>query len=129
MSDMTRDPDAPSDSMDWDAIARFLAGESSDAEIESVSRWMADHPDEAAALMASHEAARRAAGRGAATVDVNAAWQRVGARLDEAPAARPQISVERGGRAAPKIAGFHTPRSKWASPAIRAAAAVAIIAT
>jgi transmembrane sensor len=112
--------------MEWDAIARFLAGESPPAEVESVSKWLADHPEEAGALIASHDAALRAGGQPHAPVDVNAAWQRASARLDPASAARRSSKAVRARR---EISTGAAPvRSVWTSPVLRAAASVALIA-
>ena len=44
---MPADSGRPADQVDWDALARFFAGESSAAEAEAASRWLAEHPEEA----------------------------------------------------------------------------------
>ena len=124
---MTSDPELPSDSMDWDAIARFMAGESPDAEIESVSQWMAEHPDEAAAITAMHAASLGVAAKGAPPLDVSAAWQGVSARLDEAPGTRRQLGVIKGTRPAFGASAPEPRPSRWSLPALGAAAAIAVV--
>jgi len=49
---MATEPGLPSDQVDWDALARYFAGESSAEEAEATSRWLAEHPEEADAFAA-----------------------------------------------------------------------------
>src|SRR5688572_13757239 len=79
---MTPESGPQPDPVDWDAIARFFAGESPDAEIESVSQWLAANPDEAAALATLNDVTRPANQRASQTIDVEAAWRRTAAQLD-----------------------------------------------
>ena len=125
---MTPEPGRPSDEMDWDAIGRFMAGESSNEEIETVSRWLAEHPEEAAALASLNELTQPAHARTSPAVDIDAAWARAEARLD---AERAPAAVEHAGSARRSAArGYAVParRSAWSSPALRAAAAIALLA-
>ncbi|MFN5581079.1 MAG: hypothetical protein ACK5BA_01070, partial [Gemmatimonas sp.] len=50
MSDLPHEPlfsaDQPTDA-GWDALARFLAGESAAAEAAVVTAWLATHPEDA----------------------------------------------------------------------------------
>src|SRR5687767_15349317 len=48
-------PNAP----DWDAIARYLAGESSASEAEAVRQWLEAHPGDAKAIAALDAAVAR----------------------------------------------------------------------
>lgn len=115
--DASRFPRAtPAPRPDWDALARFYAGESPPAEAVRIGEWLAANPDERALL----EALDRAVDRAADDVDVEAALARVHARMDEPFVARPRLSVLRGSS---------TPRRRWPVAAgILAAAAVAGIA-
>ena len=74
-------PNAP----DWEAVARYLAGESSSDEQALVHRWMERHPGDRAVI----ERLDAAAGAGAPEldngIDVEAALQTVHARMTTAP--------------------------------------------
>jgi transmembrane sensor len=50
MADKTPNVPPADDAADWDAIARYHAGESTPQESAAVQRWLAAHPAEAAAL-------------------------------------------------------------------------------
>jgi len=101
---------------DWDAIARFYAGESSPAEAVRIGEWLATNPDEQALL----DGLDRAVDRAVNDVDVEAALARVHARMGEPSAARPRLAIHRASSA---------PRRRWQMAAgILAAAAVAGIA-
>ena len=126
---MPADSGRPADQVDWDALARFFAGESSAAEAEAASRWLAEHPEEAEKFASLNGVtARMAEPPASGEVDVDAAWMRMAAKLDEpviaVPAGRP---VERPAPAT-KVYGFAPRRSVWRSPALRVAAAIALIA-
>jgi transmembrane sensor len=90
-------PTAP----DWDAIARYLAGESSASEAEAVRRWLDAHPSDAKAIAALDAA--------------------VGTH-----APRPMVDVEAALRKVKTRAARHTP--SWALGIAGLAAAAAIIA-
>lgn len=85
----------PAPRPDWDAIARFYAGESPPAEAVRIGEWLAANPDERALL----ERLDRAVDRAVDDVDVEAALARVHARMDESPPARPRLSISGGSRA------------------------------
>jgi transmembrane sensor len=119
---MSTESGPPPDQVDWEALARYFAGESSATEAEATSRWLAEHPEEADAFAAldavtaqldSNDLADAVGGE----PDVDAAWQRVSAQLDERPVA-----------AKTKVYTFAPRPSVWRSPALRAAAAIALIA-
>lgn len=117
---MATEPGLPSDQVDWDALARYFAGESSAEEAEATSRWLAEHPEEAeafAALDAVTAGLDSGAADAAGDPDVDAAWQRVAARLDERPAAKTKV-----------YAFARRRRLSWSSPALRAAAAIIALA-
>lgn len=90
-------PTAP----DWDAIARYLAGESSASEAEAVRQWLQAHPGDARAI---------------AALDAAVATH----------APRPQMDVEAALRKVKTRAARRTPR--WAVGIAGLAAAAAIIA-
>jgi len=102
MADLTPNRASTDDSPDWEAIARYFAGESPTAEREAVRRWLDAHPDHAEALAALDGATGRLARATPSDIDVEAALRRVAARRDVAdvvsidsrrPAFRPAIPV------------------------------------
>jgi transmembrane sensor len=93
---MTHDGSRPTDSSastpDWDAIARFLAGESSAEEASRVQRWLDAHPEERELVARLSSTTELSA---AADVDVEAALARVHRRMDTPPAV-PRLLMPRG---------------------------------
>jgi transmembrane sensor len=77
---------------DWDAIARHLAGESSAEEDARVRRWLEQNPGERALIERLNDLA---VAESPADVDVEAALQRVHARMGESR--RPTLTLQRGG--------------------------------
>src|SRR4051812_31859246 len=110
---------APTSPPDWDAIARYLAGESDAAEAAVVRAWLEAHPQDRALV----ERLDAAAVDAVAAVDVEAALARVHQRM-EGP--RPSLKLERGGASS-------SPRRRGDAGAliggIAAAAAVAFVLT
>jgi transmembrane sensor len=86
---MTRS-DLPSDrsdgAADWDAIARYLAGESDAAESAAVSAWLLAHPEDARAVEALALRSARLSQSAGAGVDVEGALQRMHERMRTPPA-------------------------------------------
>jgi transmembrane sensor len=80
---------------DWDAIARYLAGESSADEASRVSRWLEAHPADKYLI---DQLNASAVAEVPADVDVETALGRVHARLRERSSA-PQLTLQRGGGA------------------------------
>jgi transmembrane sensor len=81
------DPTLPSDQnpaghplADWDALARYLAGESDAAEASRIEALLAENPDDRALVDALDGAISQRAGSVAMDVDVEAALARVNAR-------------------------------------------------
>jgi transmembrane sensor len=111
-------PGMADDTADWEALARYLAGESPAPEAEAVRGWLAETPDRQAVLGALDRAMDRGATPPPADLDVEAALAHVHARMD-APET-PVIPFRRPARAAP------APR-RWHTPALRAAAAVLVL--
>jgi transmembrane sensor len=70
----------PSGAPDWDAIGRFLAGESAEAEAAQVAAWLAAHPEDAAVIERVNGTANRVASQLGTPIDTEAALARVLAR-------------------------------------------------
>jgi len=113
----------PDDSADWEAVARYFAGESSPEETEVVRRWLEAHPVEASALASLSDATTQLPTATPPGLDVEAALKRVNERRDAAdvvpigshrPAARP--SVRTG-----------APTRRWQPFALPAAAAAVLL--
>jgi transmembrane sensor len=99
-------------SADWDALARYLAGESTLSEAAAVERWIAQDPHRRELLQALDRTISEAMPSALADVDVEAALARTHARMADA-AVHPI-----GSRVSP------VGRSNW-RPALLRAAAVA----
>ncbi len=69
--------------LDWDAIGRYLAGESSAPEAEAVRAWLAARPADADLLARLDSAIASVAMRPAPRVDVEAALRQVRARRND----------------------------------------------
>ena len=112
-----------SETVNWEAIARYLAGESPADEQAAVQRWLASNPRDAETIAALDDALSGlalapTAGQG---IDVEAALAGVKARRDE------PMRVARGG--APRIAHvgtFRTRQRNWIPMAAAAAVVVAV---
>lgn len=68
------------DGLDWEALARYEAGECNPIEAEQVRRWLADHPEYGEPLSMLHSAIGRL--QGTSDVDVAAALRAVKARAE-----------------------------------------------
>jgi transmembrane sensor len=145
---MTDHPDStdsatPSPPDQWDALGRFLAGESSAAEAVDIRQWLKEHPGDAQVVATldsllprnaadvRHADGAKVGGAGSTLqfgrpIDVEAALRRVHSQMaagDAAPfltAATAQTSSKAGARGA---RGASTRRS-WTGPLVAAAAAV-----
>jgi len=102
----------PANVPDWEAIARFLAGESSDEEAKSVQRWLEENPVEKD-LVGRLDAAVTA--DVPTDIDVEAALARVHARMGDAQQ-RPRLTLDRG----------HSP-ARWRTVTVGALLAAAAI--
>ncbi|MBW3572607.1 MAG: FecR domain-containing protein [Gemmatimonadetes bacterium] len=103
--------------VDWEVLARFMAGESPADEADAVRAWLAENPARHDVLRALDRTLDRAAAP-ASGVDVEAALRRVHARMD-APGT-PAIPLRPPARRAPA-------RSAGAAPWLRIAAAVLLL--
>jgi transmembrane sensor len=102
MANLTPDPAQPGQTADWEALARYFAGESSEAESVAVRQWLDANPEEAAAFAALNDASGRLMQATPPDLDVEAALRRVTERRHAAdvipigsrrPAARPVLPV------------------------------------
>src|SRR3954466_2128509 len=89
------DPSGPS--TDWEAIARYLAGESSAEESERIGQWLAEHKADAALLAALDKTLSGLALPEQAGIDVDTALARVVERRDS-PTGQPATPVRRSPR-------------------------------
>lgn len=87
---------------DWDAIARFIAGESDPVESRAVQAWLDAHPGDAGLVAAVQRRSGMAEARAELSVNVEGALARVRSRMDAetvADAPPPRLSVSDGGAA------------------------------
>jgi transmembrane sensor len=106
-----------SESTNWEAIARYLAGESPAEEHAAVRQWLAEHPADAKTVAALDDVLGRVTLAPVSGIDVEAALARVKARRDQ-----PDLKVERGGvRADP----FQPRRFNWV-PLVAAASVILV---
>lgn len=121
--DATRsdNPDTP---VDWEAMARYLAGESDASERERIARYLADHPGDAKVVSELDSAMRILALHQEPEVDVESALQRVHARL-EAPSSG---AIPITGRPVTRPSGWRTIARSWRIVSLLAAAAVVVLA-
>ena len=123
------DPDAMADPYDWDALARYVTGESTPAEQREVEAWLAARPEREQLVSALRESIGALAVTVDDDIDVEAALRKVHARMNEpatvvAPRASParMPSVDRFARSAPRA-------SRWrVIGPLAAAAAVLVVA-
>ncbi|WP_373060605.1 FecR family protein [Gemmatimonas sp.] len=119
MSDPIRPSAASASEADWDAISRFVAGESDAVESAAVTQWLATHPEDAAVAALVKARAERATVRSEVSVDTERALAAVRSRMAEAPS----LTVHHGGATTHPIAARSA--SGWRGPAFAAAAALA----
>lgn len=105
MSEESRPPEMNNQEPDWDALARHVAGEGGPAEARAMESWLASHPLDAALIDAVKTHADHAETLAAVPLNVEAAWDRLRARMDEgvAPAPTTPLTVVRGGAGTPVI--------------------------
>lgn len=114
-NDASRQPS--STAPDWEAIARYLAGESTDGEAVRVRGWLEANPGGKAVI----ERLDTVITIEQPGVDVEAALRNVHARMAE-PTVLPRLGLERGG-------ANRARRSPWIIPALAAAAIVVVAVT
>ena len=114
-------PNSRDDSADWDAIARYFAGESSPDETVAVRRWLEAHPTEASALGSLNDATALLANATPPDLDVEAALKRVIERRDAAAV------IPIGNRPTRRTSAPATmPARRWQPMALRVAAAAVL---
>ena len=107
-----------SETTNWEAVARYLAGESPAEEQAAVRQWLAANPGDAKTVAALDDVLNRLTlGANAPDVDVEAALTRVKARRDQ-----PELKVVRGGV---KADPFQPRRFSWVPIAAAASIIVA----
>ena len=117
-------PDKSNAPIDWEAIARYLSGESSPAESERIAQWLNEHAADAELVTALDKAMASLALRDVADVDVEKALRTVQFRRD----ARGMFTER---KTAPRSVTKHITRrtvSPWRMVTLLAAAAVVIFA-
>ena len=116
------------DAPDWDALARYRAGESPRSEATTVAAWLDEHPLDDAMIEALDAIVGAHFGSddmSAVPVDVDGALGRLHKRMDaEAPVA-PRLTISRGG-----ASDTLPPRRqrRWMLGALAAAAAIGAVA-
>lgn len=107
--------------MNWEAIARYLAGESTVEEQAAVQQWLGSHPADARAIAALDDALDRLTlGKDAEKgIDVEAALAAVNARRNE-----PTLRVVRGN--APRVMPPDRKTVAWVPIAAAAAVVIAV---
>jgi transmembrane sensor len=108
------------DSADWEAVARYFAGESTPEEVEVVRRWLEAHPAEASALTALGDATAQLSNATPPGLDVEAALERVIERRDAADV----IPIDSRRPATRPLAPTVAPARRWRFALPAAAAAV-----
>lgn len=83
------------DTQFWGLAARFLAGEASEREVETLRACIAADPDRRAQLAEAVEARRLAGGREGPEVDVPAAWNRLERRIEREESGAKRLSGAR----------------------------------
>ena len=117
-------PDPSGSPADWEALARYLAGESSEEESERIGEWLAEHKADAAFVAALDKAVAVLAASARADIDVDRALTRVHERLDSATG-DPALPLRRPPRELPYS---RRTASTWRAAAILAAAAAVVVA-
>jgi transmembrane sensor len=121
-------PNPPHDSADWEAIARFFAGESTSEEAAVVRRWLEANPTQAAALAALGDASAKLVTATPADLDVEAALASVARRRDAGTGASADVLPIDSRRPARRTAAPATvPARRWQRFAISAAAAAVLL--
>jgi len=111
------------DSADWEAIARYFAGESTPEEAAAVRRWLEAHPADALALSSLNDATAVLANATPPGLDVEAALKRVSERRDAADV----IPIDSRGAARRPPVRSAMPARRWQRFALPAAAAAVIL--
>lgn len=122
MADQTPNLPPTDDSADWEAIARFYAGESTPGESAAVRGWLQAHPAEAAALSSLGDATGSLSRATPPNLDVEGALRRVAERRDAA-----DVVPLDPHRTARRTQPAESPARPWRRYALLAAAAVVLV--
>jgi transmembrane sensor len=126
MSDEIRSSAESAADADWEAIARYVAGESDPSETAAVIQWLATHPEDAALVAIVKARADQASLRSALSVDTERALAAVRTRMAASSAvtgaAAGAFTVHRGGAAPPSMGSSVR---RWRGPVLAVAAALA----
>ena len=120
MTDFPTPPAPAADEVDWDALARYLAGESNVGEAESMRQWLAARPDREALVAKLDSLMTSRTYRAPAGLDVESALRHVHEKM-AAP-----VVVDLASRRRSQT--FAAPPKSWLWPALIGAAAVAVVA-
>jgi transmembrane sensor len=123
MSDEIRPSAVSASDADWDAISRFVAGESDAVESAAVAQWLATHPEDAAVAAIVKARADRAETRSVVAVDTERALSTVRSRMTEPPA----LTLQRGGAATATAPVRRAAVRRWRGPVLAAAALTAMV--
>lgn len=102
----------------WEALARYVTGESKPEESDRIRQWLAVDPNRAELIAALDRSLQRLPATTPTDIDVEAALQRVKTRFDE-----PKVYELGGVKSIP--AEPH--RRRWSTTLVRAAAAVIVV--
>ena len=133
MSEENRPVPADDTNADWDAIGRYLAGESDAVEAAAMEAWLAAHPSEAELVPLVNAHTARLTQQADVEVDTEAALAAVRARIASDVPARPDLRVERGGassaapRTPPRPAVADAPARRWRMVGMAVAAGFAAV--
>lgn len=119
-------PNPAHDPADWEAIARYFAGESTSEEATVVRRWLEEHPDDAAALAALGDASAKLVSATPPDLDVEAALASVTRKRDAANDVD-VIPIDSRRPARRTVAPAEVPARRWQRWAIPAAAAAVLL--
>jgi len=120
MTDHPTTPQPDADEVDWDALARYLTGESREGEAEAMMRWLAARADREALVAKLDGILATRAYQAPAGLDVEGALRKVHAKMAEPTVV--DISTRRRSRT------FLAPPDFWRMRALAGAAAVAVLA-
>ena len=109
---------------DWEALARYHAGESTPVEAATIREWLLSHPDEAARVDRLHLLVDERITAGAPDV-TDEQVERALARAHRAIDAPSSLETRRTVRISERLA--HRPRTVWLTASLAAAAAIATI--
>ena len=126
MHDDRLQPDMNSQEPDWDALSRFIAGESDPVEFAQMEAWLAAHPEDGMLVDVVKAHSERSEASAAVPVNVEAALASVRQRAFGETEGRPELSVVRGGASARSAAPKVAPASRGSNRYWYAAAAAVV---